>query len=422
MIFTRPTIKTTVVAVNQLSATMRFSDQRLSADGKQLFFEIDDVHVSVVNALRRSILSDVPTAAFRFDPSMPQNVNGILINKNSSPIHNEMLGHRLSIVPIHFDEEGLRLFSDDEARLKFIINVQNDSSDTIDVTTKDIQVIDSHTGEPVATVIRNRLFPSDPLTGDHILLTKLPPSSPMSDLKSEIDIECKASIGTGIEHARWCPVSVCFFTNALDDDAADEFYSKLPESKPSRAQFDSLQAKRFYKKNEFGVANSFEFHLESECGLGAVTLVNEGLRALQNRVRNLRAAIEGRDATKVLIVSSSDVAKAKNDSTSMAHISSIGDSDEGMFDIIVSHEDHTVGNLVQSLLFEKNFRSREMQEAIYIGYHQPHPLEHCIVFRIRLQESSPSAIEAYMVRGLLHVEKILEDLLEEWMSFQKNEK
>ena len=62
-----------------------------------LHFTISNINVSFVNALRRVILSDIPTIVIR---TTPYEKNDADIEINTSLFHNEILKHRLSCIPI----------------------------------------------------------------------------------------------------------------------------------------------------------------------------------------------------------------------------------------------------------------------------------------------------------------------------------
>ena len=68
-------------------------------DPNTLIFELIGVDVSLANALRRIMLAEVPTIA----------IEHVYMWNNSSIVHDEVLSHRLGLVPIHCDP---RLFDD----------------------------------------------------------------------------------------------------------------------------------------------------------------------------------------------------------------------------------------------------------------------------------------------------------------------
>ena len=63
-----------------------------------LTFQMDKTHVSLANALRRVILSEINTVVIRGFPHEQNNIN---IIKNTSRFNNEVLKHRLINIPIH---------------------------------------------------------------------------------------------------------------------------------------------------------------------------------------------------------------------------------------------------------------------------------------------------------------------------------
>ena len=57
---------------------------------------------SVANAIRRTLLNDIPTVAFETDED---SVKDVTMVTNHSPLHNEMLLHRISLTPLYLDPE-----------------------------------------------------------------------------------------------------------------------------------------------------------------------------------------------------------------------------------------------------------------------------------------------------------------------------
>ena len=58
--------------------------------------------VSIINALRRVIINNIPNAGFNNEVS-----SDINIVDNNTVIHNEYLEHRISMIPICLDPEKL---------------------------------------------------------------------------------------------------------------------------------------------------------------------------------------------------------------------------------------------------------------------------------------------------------------------------
>ena len=67
-----------------------------------LEFTLRNIDVSIANAIRRTILSDIPTIAFK---TFPHDKNLAIIHKNTSRLNNEILKQRLACIPIHIKDQ-----------------------------------------------------------------------------------------------------------------------------------------------------------------------------------------------------------------------------------------------------------------------------------------------------------------------------
>ena len=56
---------------------------------------------SLINSLRRILLTDIPTISFKMDET-GENTDIKMITNNTS-LHNEMLIHRISLIPLYID-------------------------------------------------------------------------------------------------------------------------------------------------------------------------------------------------------------------------------------------------------------------------------------------------------------------------------
>ena len=142
-------------------------------DPDTLKFLAEDVDCSLLNAIRRIIIGEVPTLAFRTEYGRESDIK---ILKNTSALHNEFLGHRLSLLPIHYDYTKFDDFTPD--KYLFVLKKQNTTNRTMDITTEHIEVKDISKDPPtiMSDTFRESLFPRDPITKDFILINKLKPS------------------------------------------------------------------------------------------------------------------------------------------------------------------------------------------------------------------------------------------------------
>ena len=138
----------------------------------EIEFKVKNIDTSILNSIRRVILSEIENVAFEFEPYKTENPD-VNIIKNTSPLHNEFIKHRLSLIPLCFDVDEINDF--DKNKYKFIIQKSNNTNSLLDVHTGDIQ-IHNEKGKPYSKTFREKIFPKNPITDDYILITKLKPN------------------------------------------------------------------------------------------------------------------------------------------------------------------------------------------------------------------------------------------------------
>ena len=170
---------------------------------------------SIVNSLRRILLSEIPCIAFRNDEEQKKD---IIMEINNTSLHNEFLMHRLAMIPIYLDPKTY------ERDYLFYLNVKHDGNEPFKfVTTDDIKIYP----------LKNGVKPSDEISLDDydmnkslskqehdqilrtfefrgkqypILLTELK-STNVEDQYQELVCYGVPSISDGREHAAWKSVS-----------------------------------------------------------------------------------------------------------------------------------------------------------------------------------------------------------------------
>ena len=108
-------------------------------NANMLQFQVDNIDTSIINALRRTILMDIPCFVFR---TFPDDENQTVINKNTCRFHNEILKQRLGCIPIYIKDLDTPVED-----LRVIIKVQNDTDSIKYVTTADFQIKSLKTGK-----------------------------------------------------------------------------------------------------------------------------------------------------------------------------------------------------------------------------------------------------------------------------------
>lgn len=151
-----------------------------------LEFDLLNCHPSIANALRRALISLVPTMA----------IHHVFIYENSTVFPDEYIAHRIGLIPLDVDPEYFTFLNDEETYdniLNFRLHKINDTDQIINLTSDDIVFEPAENQEHMAI----KLKPG-------ILICKLAP-------RNEIEMTFKAIKGIGEEHAKWSPVSLCSY-------------------------------------------------------------------------------------------------------------------------------------------------------------------------------------------------------------------
>jgi DNA-directed RNA polymerase subunit D len=158
----------------------------LQKDGLSTRLVIEGVDTAFMNSLRRIILAEVPAMA----------IDEIVVIENSSLLHDEILAHRMGLIPLKTDLDSYNLPEECTCKSELGCNLCRVSL-TMDVEAK----------ESNRTVYSGDLTPENPNiepVSAKIPLVKLAPDQ-------RIRLEAYARLGKGEKHAKWQPVSVCAY-------------------------------------------------------------------------------------------------------------------------------------------------------------------------------------------------------------------
>ena len=151
-------------------------------------FIVSGVNVPFVNALRRIMLTEIPTMA----------IDEIVILENSSILNDEILAHRVGLIPIKTDLETYGLPEDCQCESEFGCNLCRANL-----------TLESEATDKIITVYSGDMTPENPEiapVSSKIPLVKLAP-------EQKVKFEAYARLGKGKKHAKWQPVSMCVYTH-----------------------------------------------------------------------------------------------------------------------------------------------------------------------------------------------------------------
>jgi DNA-directed RNA polymerase subunit D len=331
-------------------------------------FQLAPTHVAYANTLRRLCMTAVETVGFRADMTDKGTTTDVRIKANSTPMTNEMLAHRIGLLPVFAQNPT----SWDPEQYKFTLDVTNTSKDFRDVTAADFRVQEKK-GDDFVDIPSSRFFAADPITGETALLAVLKPMMP-GGKPEEIQLEARATVGVGRENARFIPTSQCSYAYTLNKEPAalkkvfDDWLVRAKKLNPSaieqdaekkavlEREFKTLEINRCYLKDQNGEPYSFDFTVES---VGVLTPEYIVARALENGARLCERFVEEALPEDVTV--------------------QYADSKLFGYDFFFQHQDHTLGHLIQAWLDQNLVGNGEITFA---GYDVPHPLRDEMVIRI----------------------------------------
>ncbi|MFQ5761457.1 MAG: DNA-directed RNA polymerase subunit D [Candidatus Bathyarchaeia archaeon] len=171
----------------------------LEKAGNQLRFALKDSYPAFANALRRIMVSEIPCMA----------VEDVFIYESSSSMSDEMIAHRLALVPIKTDLDSYVLPEECTCKSEMGCN-----------KCRAIVSLEAEAHDAVETVYSGVLKFEDKQLGpvtDNIILLKLAPGQ-------RIRLEAHAKLGRGKQHAKWQPVTACAYKITDRDSASFEFF------------------------------------------------------------------------------------------------------------------------------------------------------------------------------------------------------
>ncbi|MBD3195488.1 MAG: DNA-directed RNA polymerase subunit D [Candidatus Lokiarchaeota archaeon] len=158
----------------------------LEQDEYNLRFILKDVSIEMVNSIRRIMMSWIPCMA----------IDEVIILKNDSPLYDEILAHRIGMIPLKTDLDSYKLPEDCECggfgcpncQCSLTCEIMNDTKNTMVIYSGDLKTNDPN------------IVPVNP----NIPIVKI-------DSNSSLIFEAYATLGRGRTHIKWQPVSNAFF-------------------------------------------------------------------------------------------------------------------------------------------------------------------------------------------------------------------
>jgi len=331
-----------------------------------LTFTINNLDVSYINAIRRTILSDIEVVVFKTTP-YEENKSNIMIN--TTRLNNEILKQRLSCIPIcmeNFDKGTIKNYL-------LELDVENKTDTTMIVTTKDFKIRDLKSDTLLEDGIVKKIFPPFiPPTGNgeyYIDFVRLRPKISDEIPGERIKLTCEFSVSTAREDSMFNVTGTCSYGCTPDEEKIAEQLEirkqkwKDENKKENEILFEAanwklLEALRYVKRN------SFDFVIQSLGIYDNEQIIIKSCNVLLNKLENLNNSVDQDEI---------DINAADN-------------TMENCYDIVLVNEDYTIGNMLNYELYRIFYLDLKMLD--YVGFKKLHPHDNNSILRLTLTDKT----------------------------------
>jgi DNA-directed RNA polymerase subunit D len=262
----------------------------LEKDETNLRIVVKDADVPLMNALRRIALAEVPSMA----------IDEVVMIENSSILQDEMIAHRLGLVPLKTDLDSYNLPEDCECKSEFGCTLCR-----VTLT------LNAESNEGTRAVYSGELVSENPEiipVAEKVPIVKLAKGQ-------KLKLEAYARLGKGKTHAKWQPVCVCAYkyypkievpTKACDDctKCVDICPKKVLAMKGSKVEVRDLLAcnlcmdcVEICQQKEKGITvewekNAFVMNIESNGGLPPERILQEATKMLDKQLKEFEKQLK----------------------------------------------------------------------------------------------------------------------------------
>ena len=342
-----------------------------------LHFTLSNINVSFANALRRTILSDIPINVIRTETNA---INQCKVFINTTRLHNEIIKQRLSCIPIHiplraFEKEGegessaittvdpLRYLPDN-----FILEVDmsNDTENTVYITTEHFVLKpkdETKQGQNQnLKELSKQVFPSHSISHHYIDFARL--RGKIDGTRVErLHLQAEFSVATAKENSMFNVASICTYSNTVDFKKAD---AKWEEERLKMTDIDTEQDLLFRKKNFYILdaqrcftENSFDFVLKSVGVYDNKTILLHACNILIDNFRRFENSVKDKSVTFV-----------KNSNITL----------DECYDLYIRDLDcYTYGKCLEAVYYNNYFATNQI---IFCGFKKFHPHDSNAILRI----------------------------------------
>jgi len=345
-------------------------------------FTITNIDVSYVNALRRTILADIPIICFKTTP-YEENKANIMIN--TTRLNNEILKQRLSCIPIcipNLEDTPIKNYL-------LELDFENKMDTTYIVTTKDFKIKDLTSNTYLEDGFVKKIFPPFiPPTGNgeyYIDFVRLRPRISDEIPGERIKLTCEFSVSTARDDSMFNVTGTCSYGYTPDPEKMEEQLEirkqkwKDEDKKESEIKFEAanwklLEGLRYVKKNSFDfIIQSVGIYENEKIIIKASEILLHKFEIMKNALAQDELEIKAADNTM-----------------------------ENCYDVTLVNEDYTIGNILNYELYTIFYRDLKMLS--YVGFKKLHPHDSDSILRLTLTD---------ITKGISTIKTMLNSVMDE---------
>ncbi len=175
-----------------------------SKDGMRITFMVKGITAAFANSIRRAVMEEVPTMA----------IENVEIRKNSSILYDEMVAHRMGLIPLKTDLKSYNLPEECKykgegcARCQAVLTLKASKTGNVlasELKCKDENIAPIHSEMPITKLTKGQ----------------------------SLEVEATAVLGKGRVHAKWSPGHIYYYNEAKvtvnnDDKLLNQMKDKYP--------------------------------------------------------------------------------------------------------------------------------------------------------------------------------------------------
>jgi DNA-directed RNA polymerase subunit L len=328
-------------------------------------FTITNTDVGYVNAIRRTILSDIPIIVFKTTPHDKNKANIIF---NTSRLHNEIIKQRLSCIPICISD----LTDISYKNYLLEIDVENKTDTTIIVTTKDFKIRNLVTDTFLEDGEVKKIFPPfiSPNGQEYYIdFLRLRPKISNDIPGEKIKLTCEFSVSTARDDSMFNITGTCSYGCTPDPAKIQEELQirkqkwkdegkTEDEIKFEAANWVLLEGLRYVKRYSFDfILQSLGIYENEKIIIKACDIISDKFKELEN------------------LISQGDIEINPSDNTM-----------ENCYDVILVNENYTIGNILNYELYQVFYNDTKFLE--YVGFKKMHPHDNDSILRLCLTDKT----------------------------------